>query len=296
LQEFTSRTNHPTSSSSVLCDVTKWRIPRISYHSAECRDSNPWFVRQNVPALITNCMDDWKSPQSLTFRHLLEAYGDLQWRFSDNHAETMTLSAYGRYCSSLEGQLDDSPLAVYDSQFGSDERNALLDCYAIPDCFKDDIFDILTKEDERPPYRWILMGPARSGTGLHVDPAGTHAWVTLIEGCKRWILFPPHETTVEMHNPQIPSSIWFRDYYPREMTKPGSASVVELLQYPGETVYVPAGWPHAVLNIGDGINVAVTHNYATNRPEFWEALQKEEPEMAERLQDALRCVRCASAS
>lgn len=278
--------------SSVLCDVgavtTKGRISRVSYHSSDCHQSNPWFVRDNVPVLITNCMDSWPSPLSLTFQQLLEKYGHLQWRFSDTHAETMTLDAYRRYCSSLEGQMDDSPLAIYDSQFGSDERHALLNCYSIPNCFKEDLFDVLAKEDERPPYRWILMGPARSGTGLHVDPAGTHAWVTLIEGCKRWILFPPDETSVEMHHPQIPSSIWFREHYPREMAKPCH----EIIQYPGETIYVPAGWPHAVLNIGDGINVAITHNYATNRPGFWNALTREEPEMAERLKDALKELHC----
>lgn len=276
----------------VLCESSRHpaqrRIHRISYRSEECRQLNPWFVTGNTPVLITECMNDWKSADSFRFHNLLDQYGDIQWRFSDTHAETMTLNAYSRYCSSLEGQLDDSPLAVYDSQFGSDERKALLDCYSVPGCFKHDIFDVLTKEDERPPYRWILMGPARSGTGLHVDPAGTHAWVTLIEGQKRWILFPPNETTVEMQDPQIPSSIWFRDHYAREMAKPCHSSVVELVQYPGETVFVPAGWPHAVLNIGDGMNVALTHNYATNRPQFWEALANEEPEMAERLENALK--------
>ena len=217
--------------------------------------------------------------------------------------------------------LDDSPLAIYDSEFGDDDSptSELIREYSAPACFSPDLFAMVstTSEDntdpdthesdddtdmdtdtenshqttnnKRPPWRWILVGPRRSGTGLHVDPLYTNAWVTVLQGRKRWMLFPPStprrligiikddnnnngENNVDDRatgpqdvnvSHQTASVVWFQEYYDVVTSAewPERYRPVEVLQDPGETVFVPNGWPHLVLNLE--LTVAVTHNYAS---------------------------------
>lgn len=251
----------------------------------------PWFEKENVPVILEGLTKNWKANETCKFDNLIKEFGDFDWRFSDTHGATMTLNTYKKYASSMEGQMDDAPLAVYDSQLHTDERSSLLLDYTVPKCFDaPDLFqEMVGEEDEMPPYRWILIGPPRSGTGLHIDPLGTHAWVTLLEGAKRWVLFPygTDKSLIGMQDPQIPSVIWYSsDWYQNALAVPGA---IEILQNPGETVYVPAGWPHLVLNLE--FSTAITHNYATEYPSFsriLHATEEEEPEMSVQWKEYLR--------
>ncbi len=67
-------------------------------------------------------------------------------------------------------------------------------------------------------YRWMVMGPARSGSGLHVDPLATSAWNALISGHKRWALFPPgtqrHHVLPKLPGLEREAVSWFTHVYP----------------------------------------------------------------------------------
>ncbi|KAI8055617.1 hypothetical protein BDF22DRAFT_653375 [Syncephalis plumigaleata] len=236
--------------------------------------SNAQFQREYnatcTPVLIDGLATKWpayrgawsidelvKKWGDVTFRVSLEQSGPRPDRISRFH---LSIHDYVHYC---RHQRDASPIYIFDAAFG-ERTPAMLSDYEIPMYFKQDYLAVLN-EPHRPPYRWFVMGPARSGASWHVDPSGTSAWNTLVSGRKRWALYPNHVIppgvkVIDTHRSisQSPTSLaWYQDVYP---TLAPEQRPLECIQEPGQTIFVPGGWWHMVLNLNE--TIAVTQNFA----------------------------------
>lgn len=194
-----------------------------------------------------------------------------------------------------DAQTEDSPLYVFDSCFGETKPEMLHD-YSVPDYFAEDLFSMVG-DRRRPPHRWFLLGSARSGSSVHQDPLATSAWNTLLHGHKLWFMVSPNAPKPLVKGKQfilpggddeaIDYFVHLLPHVLREL-KTLPCQVFHFVQYPGETVFVPSMWYHAVLNLDE--TVAVTQNFVSsvNFAECWLRTREERRKMAVKWKDELQ--------
>jgi histone arginine demethylase JMJD6 len=136
-----------------------------------------------------------------------------------------------------------------------------------------------------------LIGPERSGTGIHIDPLNTSAWNTSFCGHKRWVLFPESvpkfvaKGKAFRGKDYVDESInYFTEILPALIESEGRErlGVIEFVQKPGETVFVPGGWWHAVVNLDD--TMAITQNVMNevNFEKVWRSIRSERRKFAQK--------------
>lgn len=195
-------------------------LPYVDARTLKSADDLP-----KEACILQHAMDDWAAynpptdqpERKWTLANLARRCPSGRFRAE---AVLSTLSTYAQYAANCA--TEDTPSYLFDSEFcakASQDGVALEDDFAVPPIFTSDLFKVL--KEQRPDYRWLIVGPARSGSTFHKDPNHTSAWNAVTSGSKAWIVFPedvqPPGVQVSEDEAQVstPDSVaeWFVSYY-----------------------------------------------------------------------------------
>jgi histone arginine demethylase JMJD6 len=277
------------------------------------------YVNQRTPVIISGIPEEgnWLAKDRWTDPSLfIELYGDIPIKVMEKYTNHGMGRAFNvripialYYDYAINNTADD-PFYGFELDF-TEKRVKLLEDYKPPDFFKEDFYNLNERTREfYPNYRHFIIGGERTGTNLHVDPKCTGAWNTLLSGHKKWALFPPGTDEAYIAQLQVesyakkPATYWWQDVVPKLDSNMG---MIECIQNPGETIFVPAGWWHSVLNLD--FTIAITENLLIPEtlplvwPElksiwtkFTDFLEETEPELVGPLVSAIPSMDCTKSS
>ena len=312
-------------------------LPPVSGKNLSPNEFRQQYIQPSRPVLFHDLMDDWPIMQTNSTQGntnttvFFDTNRNNKVRVGNNedgHDVFILLKDFLRYMTGQnenhpeelqEPQQDQNPMFVFDSTLLNTADN-IQDCadttattattatttsrwYTVPKIFSDDdLLQHFTPEHPRPKYKWLLIGPTRSGSSMHQDPMHTNAWNALVQGYKHWIMFHPdtpkhlvnamytlNERSSRYRNGRRAGSgtdkdVYWNDlygWYRNELSSTKEkvehyfqqqqqvcdgaknqkkiARCYECVQQPGEIIFVPSMWHHAVLNVAD--SVAVTQNF-----------------------------------
>lgn len=259
-------------------------IPRIEAAELSVKDFVEQFEIPNKPVVILNAVSDWPALQKWDEDYLARACGEKILRATSAAAAIPGHFTAKEYIEYAKVAKEESPLYLFDRDFARVET--LSQDYFVPRYFSHaafaeqgltesihahtDLFRLLG-ETVRPDYRWLVVGPKRSGSIFHIDPNQTNAWNVCLTGRKKWIFYPPGcsppgvESSADGAEVVVPVSTgeWLHTFWSFHQEARHSPDVtkrpLEAVLGPGELIFVPHGWWHMVINLD--FTIALTHNY-----------------------------------
>ncbi|GMI36091.1 hypothetical protein TeGR_g11064 [Tetraparma gracilis] len=196
---------------------------------------------------------------------------------------SVTLKDFEGYAS-RDGDGDDAPLYIFDYRCLTSPP--LQSEFSVPSCFSRDLQACITGSKFRPlPPAWLLVGSRRSGTPWHNHPT-TVAWNYLASGAKLWMCMPPEAADAQSgafeglpeaggDDLDLAAAECFLGW---RQPLPAAARVI--VQREGETVFLPAGWWHVVLNVEEATAISCSLALGRDVERLWGELEREDPEMA----------------
>lgn len=233
------------------------------------------YERPNRPVILTDVVGRWPAMKRWSRGYLQKAFKGKQVIVGD---QPISFDAYCRYSDQNNDEL---PLYLFDKTFCETAPQLAAD-YSTPELFADDLFSLLG--DSRPDWRWLIIGPYKSGSSWHKDPNSTSAWNGVVRGSKKWVLYPPHITPPGVRPSEDGADVaspvslmeWFMSFYEHKGSV--GCTPLECTLRQGELLFVPRNWWHIALNL-EPDTVAVTQNFVSevNLPHVLAHLRSRSP-------------------
>ena len=245
------------------------------------------YVKRSQPLKIRNMASKWRTDQ-WTLDYFREQKGRLSFPVKRRCIETaqevekqVSIAEFIDYMVDNEATPETTPFYL-NTNFGP--TGSMLSDYCVPEYFRC-AFDSFRNRENQEPFSWVYLAPKNSTTALHVDVIHSSAWNLVITGKKFWVFFPEEQTRylyAGRVNPFAPNLDKHQLY--------NSASPFVCVQEPGETVFTPSGWYHAVLNLEMGVSLTENfineHNYKKVKA-YCEAAELPTEELCARFEDEI---------
>jgi len=269
-----------------------------------------------APALLRGFMESWPAMHNSSWSRskLLNQYGK-----KTVHLEAAAILAYSDRKINLKFHSLQKSLAtmrapgvedfmVYDSTVlsGADMRTDFEVPYPFEDWHseskgKGSSPSELQEEFEQPAWHILSIGASKSGLPFH---SHGRSYLGLVHGLKRWFVFPPGHSApssvTRVSNPLQSVFEWFTNVYPlfgaakvpsvrARIAQPPEGGPgyrpLECVQRPGDVVYIPQGWVHQTLNIGETVGVGAQQVFGSaDRYNFFSRVLKNAPDNFDALQ------------
>lgn len=260
------------------------------------------FMAPNRPVVITECLTrDWPARRvwldadgAPDLDALSARFGSATVPVTDCDSQCCTTMRFADFARYWRDRQHDGRCAspatrplLYLKDWHMARRFPDHGAYATPALFRDDWMPGATDADASDDdHRFVYMGPAGSWTPLHADVLRSYSWSSNVCGTKRWILLPPDQAPLLLGmRGRLPTRVDDDAYDRHEFPQLHRARRIEVLQGPGETIFVPSGWYHQVHNLTDAISI--NHNWfnAYNVHHVWRLLQDDLRRVCGELED-----------
>ena len=227
------------------------QVDRVS--SLKKQEFDEAYGFNSKPVLISDVMDDWRAKYHWTNQLISEKFGFYEeYATRVNNKNDRKLFKVSDYLNYMDDCTDPDPYYLNNCKFHL--KTEMAGDYSVPGYFSS-CLDL--RRNEMPlesRLSWLYIGASNTFSGLHLDIYNTSAWNAMVSGRKRWLFYPPGQSRYLYNglvNPFKPDL----EKYP-EFSK---ASHITCIQDPGEVVFTPSGWWHAVMNEKAGISL--TENF-----------------------------------